>query len=174
MRDWNVVATQGLKQVNKSVAYLWGIEIDFYSLTFFCHRSSVAYLWGIEIRQREVFVFAWSWSVAYLWGIEIPKVLIYDPLSQYSSVAYLWGIEIGVCRRQIPWLFLSVAYLWGIEIGTFTGTWTNVELSVAYLWGIEILSRNAGTGNAFVVCSLPMRDWNLTIPSLNVLDFPSL
>ncbi len=76
-------------------------------------------------------------------------------------VAYLWGIETtatypvetyGTCE--------FVAYLWGIETWSGRKDSDRVRTFVAYLWGIETHDIQVYCLSSYIVCSLPMRNWN--------------
>ncbi len=69
-----------------------------------------------------------------------------------------WNLSTSVKWANIYPEF--VAYLWGIETNLKIKTNKFVHLFVAYLWGIETSLPDLHSALWWLVCSLPMRDWN--------------
>ena len=165
-----------------SVAYLWGIETLELELDYIRPYQSVAYLWGIETRTVLDKVAEKLSSVAYLWGIEtrqkgytdrIANLVCSLPMRDWNEVMSCWdGRRFCVCSLPMrDWNRItiyrwverdkSVAYLWGIETMSKGGSREILIQSVAYLWGIETYTAGLCDDFDTLVCSLPMRDWNV-------------
>ena len=120
----------------------------------------VAYLWGIETRQIPDPRMRLPGFVAYLWGIETTLNTSCHVMA--GTVCSLpmrdWNAD-TMAQKKTRSAF--VAYLWGIETIVNLTADNFPHLFVAYLWGIETCVEQLFKKPMSLVCSLPMRDWNL-------------
>ena len=140
MRDWNLTELGRWLEIASFVAYLWGIE--------------TVGNWMVTGKWVEVCSLPMrDWN-------DFDKMTFSPAMRPVCSLPMRdWNacfLIMCACTRMF------VAYLWGIETSWFIFfLLTSFDLFVAYLWGIETSSLKKWGKTFYLVCSLPMRDWNV-------------
>ena len=139
------IARGNRKIRKKFIAYLWGIETDWFITCYYCYFEFIAYLWGIETNLSKYSFDKWYYVYRVPmrnWNFQFDKEEVQQNL---MFIAYLWGIET-----------IALARFFILENKVYRVPMRN--------WNSDIVGY-FGCGKR--VYRVPMRNWNFLFQSFH-------
>ena len=164
MRNWNMMTEKAKKKVQGVFTVPMRNWNAFYkrcqNLCKVCFYSTYEELKLVLLYSPHHFPFPF---LQYLWGIETQMDFL-QRLFHLPFLQYLWGIETNskLCSTTILLSFYSTYE--ELKHGLERIYIPNEEMFLQYLWGIETSKLILYMQLFLLVFTVPMRNWNLTLP----------